>query len=154
MALSVGDRAPDFEAKDTQGNVFRLADQKGKKNVVLFFYPRAFTPGCTTEVCSFRDVYDELDSADTVVVGVSTDDLATQEKFAGAHRLQFPLLGDDDRTIAKAYGAIGLLGSVLGVTKRVTYVIDKQGILRGVFRHELAVDRHIKDVKSTLAAMA
>ena len=78
MALRTGDTAPPIDTQDSQGNPFRLADRKGKKNVVLFFFPRAFTPGCTTEVCSFRDAYDELSQADTDIVGISTDPVERQ----------------------------------------------------------------------------
>lgn len=151
--LRVGDRAPQVEARDTQGNVFRLADRLGQKNVVLFFYPKAFTPGCTAEVCSFRDAYEDFVRADTEIVGVSTDSLDMQERFSGAHRLPFPLLGDPDRRIAHAFDVMGLLRSVLGVTKRATFVIDKQGIIRGVFHHELAIQRHLDDVRDAIAAL-
>jgi len=151
--LRVGDRAPLIEARDTRGNLFRLGDLAGKKNVILFFYPKAFTPGCTAEVCSFRDAYEEFEHADTEIVGVSTDNIDTQERFAGAHRLPFPLLGDNDRAIAKAFDVLGLLRSVLGITKRATFVIDKQGVIRGVFHHELAIERHLDDVRATLASL-
>ena len=152
--LHVGDRAPRFEARDTQGNTFRLDDLAGKKNVVLFFYPKAFTPGCTTEVCSFRDVYDEFQKSDTEVVGVSTDDLDTQERFAGAHRLPFPLLTDNDRKIANGFGVLGFLRALVGMVQRATFVIDKQGVIRGVFHHELAIGRHIEDVRDCLAKLS
>lgn len=151
--LHVGDRAPRFEARDTQGNTFRLDDLAGKKNLVLFFYPKAFTPGCTAEVCSFRDAYDEFERADTEVVGLSTDDLDTQERFAGAHRLPFRLLTDHDRIIAKGFGVLGLLRSLIGMVQRATFVIDKQGVIRGVFHHELAIDRHLADVRACLASI-
>ena len=152
--LHVGDRAPSFEARDTLGHTFRLDDLAGKKNLVLFFYPKAFTPGCTTEVCSFRDVYDEFVQKDTEVVGISTDALDTQEKFAGAHRLPFALLTDQDRKIANAFGVLGLLRSLLGMVQRATFVIDKQGVIRGVFHHELAIGRHIEDVRACLASLS
>lgn len=151
--IQVGESAPPVETRDSQGNLFRLGDRRGKKNVVLFFFPRAFTPGCTTEVCSFRDAYEEFMRADTEVVGVSTDDLETQERFAGAHRLPFPLLGDPDRRIASAFGVMGLVRSLLGITKRATFVIDKQGVVRGVFHHELAVNRHLADVRAVLSSL-
>lgn len=154
MALSVGDKAPAVQARDTQGNDFDLASFRGKKNVVLFFYPKAFTPGCTAEVCSFRDAYDDLVGRDTEVVGVSTDDLDRQEAFAGKHRLPFPLLPDPDKRIAKSFGALGMLRSILNMAARYTFVIDKEGTIRGVFHHELAIERHLDDVKKTLQGLA
>lgn len=154
MGLRVGDTAPDIQAKDTRGNDFKLSDLRGKKHVVLFFYPRAFTPGCTAEVCSFRDAYEELSGKDTEIVGVSTDDLAQQEKFAEAHHLPYPLLADADKRIAKAYGVMGMFRSILGMAGRQTFLIDKTGIIRGVFHHELAVTRHVEDAKQILATLS
>ena len=152
--IRVGDQAPRFEAKDTQGNLFRLEDLRDKKNLILFFYPKAFTPGCTTEVCTFRDAYDEFLRSDTEIVGVSLDSLETQEKFSGAHRLPFPLLGDNDRRISEAYGVIGLFRSILGITQRATFVIDKKGVVRGVFQHEFAIAKHLADVRAALASLS
>ena len=153
MSVRVGDVAPDIQALDHRGQLFRLSEQRGQRNVVLFFYPRAFTPGCTAEVCSFRDAYDELRDGGTELVGVSTDGLDKQAKFAETHRVQYPLLPDADRVVSKAYGVIGLFRSVLGITKRATFVIDKQGVVRGVFHHELDIARHLADVKKTLASL-
>lgn len=150
---NVGDKAPPFEAKDHRGNVVRLDDFKDKKNVVLFFYPKDFTPGCTKEVCSFRDAFSELDAIDTAVIGVSLDDEDSHEQFASKHGLQFPLLSDSSRHISKAYGALGLMSGILSMTKRITFVIDKQGVIRNVFRHELAIEKHLDDVRATLRSL-
>ncbi|MFO0659316.1 MAG: peroxiredoxin [Polyangiaceae bacterium] len=150
---NVGDHAPSFEAKDHRGNLIRLEDFKGKKNIVLFFYPKDFTPGCTKEVCSFRDAFSELEAADTTVIGVSLDDEDSHEQFASKHGLQFPLLADTSRRISKAYGALGMMSGILSMTKRITFVIDKEGIIRNVFRHELAIEKHLDDVRATLRSL-
>lgn len=149
--IAVGDKAPSFDGHDQAGKPLALADFAGKKNVVLYFYPRDFTPGCTKEACTFRDAYDELASADTEVVGVSTDDAESHAKFAAKHRLQFPLLADPDQKVGKAYGVIGgIRGGLFNQAARVTFVIDKQGVVRGVFKHEILVGRHLDDVRETL----
>jgi len=154
MTLRVGDVAPDIQALDHHGQLFRLADLRGKRNLVLFFYPRAFTPGCTTEVCTFRDAYEDLRDQGTELVGVSTDGLEKQAKFAEAHRVPYPLLPDEGRIVSKAYDVIGVFRSLLGITRRVTFVIDKQGVVRGIFHHELDIGRHLVDVKKALASLA
>ena len=105
-----------------------LADFKGK-NVVLFFYPKAMTPGCTIESCGFRDRPKKFTELDTVLIGISTDKLDAQEKFVKKETLTFPLLADPEKTTTKAYGALGLAG----YASRYTFVIDKTGTLRKVY---------------------
>ena len=148
--LRVGEKAPAFAGKDTSNNPLSLADLAGKKNVVLYFYPKDFTPGCTKEACSFRDAWDELSGKDTIVIGVSRDDEQSHADFSNKHRLPFPLLSDPDGAISRRYEVIGGLRGLLGMPKRVTYVIDKQGIVRGVFHHELRVSLHLDDVRRVL----
>jgi thioredoxin-dependent peroxiredoxin len=147
--LKEGDRAPEFSAKLNTGESVSLADYVGKKNVVLFFYPKDFSAGCTKEVCSYRDNYDEIRRLDAVMLGVSYDDNSSHSAFAKEYRLPFPLISDSDRFITKAFGA-ARFGGLLKIPKRVTYVIDKQGIVRKVAHHEVAIDNHIKDVIETL----
>lgn len=127
-----------------------MADFEGKKNVVLYFYPRDFTPGCTKEACSFRDAWDELEGKDTIIIGVSRDDDASHREFASKHRLPFPLVADESGEISRNFDVLGGLRGLLGMPKRVTYVIDKQGIIRGVFHHELRVQLHLDDVRTLL----
>lgn len=148
--LRVGDRAPRFSGKDATGASLSLADFEGKKNVVLYFYPRDFTPGCTKEACSFRDAWDELEGKDTIIIGVSRDDDASHREFASKHRLPFPLVADESGEISRNFDVLGGLRGLLGMPKRVTYVIDKQGIIRGVFHHELRVQLHLDDVRTLL----
>lgn len=126
MALKPGDPAPAFSAKDTEGNTRSLADYRGKK-LILYFYPKDDTPGCTKEACSLRDHRADLEAKNAEVLGVSTDSVASHQKFSQKFGLNFPLLADTDKSVAKAYEAIGGLVGLLGIAKRITYVIDEEG---------------------------
>lgn len=130
MVLKSGEKAPEVEAVDQTGKKIRLKDFRGKK-IVLYFYPKDDTPGCTMEACSFRDDVEEIKKSGTVVLGVSMDDLESHKKFVEKFHLNFPLLVDDKAIVVKKYGA---LGSFFGhpTTKRITYVIDEKGIIRYV----------------------
>src|SRR5262249_59580196 len=99
-ALKVGDTAPPFDVTSRDGKRLRLEDFRGKKQVVLYFYPKDNTPVCTAEACGFRDMYEDLVAADTEVIGVSVDDEASHRGFASRHRVPFPLVSDNDRTLA------------------------------------------------------
>ena len=137
--------------KTADGTTIRLSDYRGRKNVVLYFYPKDFTAGCTAEACTFRDAYDELHRQDTEVIGVSTDSGDSHDRFAQRYGLRFPLLSDPQGTIAGAYGALGALRALLGAAQRITFVIDKNGVIRGAFHHELRVSRHLQQVRDLLA---
>ena len=152
--LKVGQDAPPFEVVATGGKKLALADYRGKKNVVLFFYPKDFTRVCTAEVCGFRDMYEDLASKDTEVIGVSLDSDTSHEKFVQKYSVPYPLVADKDRTLAKSYEAIGGLGSIIGITKRVTYLIDKQGKIVGAFDGTFDADPHLGGVKEALARMS
>lgn len=136
MALNVGDSAPDFSLPDADGTVHRLADLKGQR-VVLYFYPRDNTPGCTKEACAFRDTYEQFQSAGAVVLGVSTDNAKSHAKFTAKHNLPFPLLIDEGGEIAGAYGSYGLKKmygkEYMGIT-RSTFVIAPDGTLEKIYR--------------------
>lgn len=121
MPLTVGTDAPAFTVKDTNGNTVSLSDFAGK-TVVLYFYPKDDTPGCTKQACSFRDANDEYQSKDIVVLGVSRDNESSHQQFTQKYNLNFPLLADTDGTMIKAYDVDGG-----GYAKRVTYVIDGNG---------------------------
>lgn len=121
MPLAVGTNAPAFTAKDTNGNTVSLSDFAGK-TVVLYFYPKDDTPGCTKQACSFRDAQADYQGKDVVVLGVSKDDEASHQAFTQKYSLNFPLLADTDGAIIKAYDVDGG-----GYAKRVTYVIDGSG---------------------------
>ncbi|MCS6913014.1 MAG: peroxiredoxin [Myxococcota bacterium] len=148
--LKVGDPAPDFSATTTEGRTLRLSELRGRK-VVLYFFPKAFTPGCTLETRRFRDAYEDLRSLGAEVIGVSGDSHERQCAFAAAQGVTFPLVGDSDHAIAKSYD---VLWPLFSLARRVTYVIDEDGRIEAVFHHELDVGRHIKDVRAHLQARA
>ncbi len=141
--LHVGDHAPGFELADQQGNIVKLSDFKGKKNIVLYFYPKDETPGCTREACRFRDEYEVFLSHETEVVGVSYDSIKSHQRFADKRKLPFVLLSDRKRKVSKAYGVKNsLMGLLPG---RETFVIDKEGIIRGHFVSQFQAERHIDE---------
>lgn len=122
-------KAPEFSLQDQQGKHHSLQDYRGKW-VVIFFYPKDNTPGCTKEVCSFRDNFELLKAANTVVLGISKDPIVSHQKFAQKHKLPFPLLSDQDNQVAKAFGAWGekkFMGKTYTGTQRNTYLINPKG---------------------------
>lgn len=147
--LQEGSVAPQFTARTSSGTVISLRDFVGKKHVVLFFYPKDFTAGCTAQVCGLRDHYEELLELDAVVFGVSRDDQASHEKFIEAHELPFPLISDPGKSLIKVYGVERLWG-LIDLPKRVTYVIDKEGVIRVAAHHEFVIQNHLKEVLATL----
>jgi len=145
--LQVGDQAPDFTLPTTTGALFHLADQRGQA-VVLYFYPKDDTPGCTAEACSFRDQYQDFQDLGAEVVGVSSDSEASHQKFTQKHRLPFPLLADTGGQIRKLYEVPrALLGLLPG---RVTFVIDKQGIIQYIFNSMSRATDHVVTTKEVL----
>jgi len=144
--LRVGDPAPDFTARTTDGGELKLSGLRGQ-HVVLYFFPKAFTPGCVRETLRFRDAHADIRALGAVVLGVSVDDHQTQCDFAGAHRVPFPMIGDEDTTISKLYD---VLRPFLKLDRRVTYVIDPLGIIRGVFEHEFQISKHLDGVLALL----
>ena len=127
--LSVGQKAPVFELKDQNGNLVRLEDRKGKGWTVLYFYPKAGTPGCTTQACAFRDALKAVTDQNAVVYGVSTDEVAALLNFHDKHRLNFTLLSDPDAKTTEAYG---VKMPVLNMAKRWTFIIDPELMVRDV----------------------
>ena len=147
VGVAAGAQAPDFELADAGGRKVRLSEFRGRKAVVLYFYPKDDTPGCTREACSFRDHYEDFVAAGAEVIGVSSDDGASHERFAKKHRLPFTLLSDEDGAVRKRYGVPATLGLLPG---RVTFVIDAQGVVRHVFNSQLAASRHVEEALRTL----
>ncbi len=143
MALVAGTIAPAFTVKDTDGNTVSLADFAGK-TVVLYFYPKDDTPGCTKEAKSFRDAHEEYQGKDMVVLGVSTDNEASHKKFTEKYGLPFQLLADVDGTITKAYDVDGG-----GYARRVTYVIDGTGKIVQVYE-KVKTDTHAQDILAAI----
>jgi thioredoxin-dependent peroxiredoxin len=134
--LKVGDKAPGFSLPASTGKTISLSDYAGQKRVVLYFYPKDDTPGCTKEACSFRDTLPRIDAKDTVVLGVSADDLKAHDKFIAKYQLNFPLLSDADHKTAEAYGAWGeksMYGKKYFGMIRKTFIIGKDGKLEHVF---------------------
>jgi len=146
--IEAGQPAPDFELPDAEGKRIRLADFRDKKTVVLYFYPKDDTPGCTAEACSFRDSYEEFSDAGAEVIGVSSDSASSHAKFAKRHKLPFTLLSDAKGEVRKKYGVPTTLGLLPG---RVTFVIDKKGIVRHVFNSQLQATRHVSEALAALA---
>lgn len=130
QTAAVHQRAPAFEALDQDGVARQLEEFEGKA-VVLYFYPRDATPGCTEEACAFRDTWARFEEAGAVVIGVSTDDVAAHRDFALEHELPFPLLADTDEAIAEAYG----VPVRMGYAKRMTFLIDGTGVIRRIFEN-------------------
>ena len=147
--LAPGDPAPSFQGTSHDGRQVSLASLRGRI-VVVYFFPKAFTAGCTVETKGFRDNYPELRELGAEVVGVSTDSLATQCEFAKAHSVSFPMIGDADKDIARGFA---VLWPLVGVAKRVTFVIDEAGVIRHVFRHEFQVSKHLDDVLRAVREM-
>jgi peroxiredoxin Q/BCP len=155
MALVVGMQAPEFDVVARQAGAprrIKLSELRGK-NVVLYFYPRDFTPVCTKEACGFRDMYEELQSRDTEVIGVSVDEDASHDRFAAEHQVAFPLVADPQRTLARAYEASSWLRQLMGGTSRITYVIDKHGRIAAVLKSELSAGQHLQGARQALAAL-
>jgi peroxiredoxin Q/BCP len=134
--------APDFSREAHNGQQVSLADFRGKQVVVLYFYPKDGTPVCTKEACGFRDVHEEFARAGAAVIGVSADSLDRHRAFAAEHGLPFLLVSDEDGTLRKAFRVPKPLGLLPG---RVTYVIDKQGIVRHVFSALFSAQRHVTE---------
>jgi peroxiredoxin Q/BCP len=132
--LNTGDKAPDFTAKDQNGNTVSLSDYKGK-NVILYFYPKDDTPGCTAESCDFRDNYQSLLSKGYEVIGVSTDDEKSHKKFETKYSLPFTLIADSEKAIVEAYGVWvekNMYGKQYMGTARTTFIIDGDGTIQHV----------------------
>jgi peroxiredoxin Q/BCP len=140
--VKVGDSAPDFALPNQSGEMVSLKDFIGKKIIVLYFYPRDFSLGCTAEACAFRDSYEVFKEAGAEVVGVSSQSVDSHKRFASSNALQFILLSDEDGRVRKLYGASSAFGLIAG---RVTYVIDKKGIVRHVFSSQLNPTKHIEE---------
>ncbi|AKF06809.1 peroxiredoxin [Sandaracinus amylolyticus] len=148
--LEIGQQAPAFSGRDQNGQDVRSEDLLAKGPVVLYFYPKDFTPGCTREACMFRDAFEDLQGHGATIVGVSADSGESHKRFAERYQLPFSLLSDPDRKLARDYAIVRPLG--LGA-RRVTFVIGRDGKIRGVFHHEISMSRHVTDVKDLLTRM-
>ena len=142
----IGKPAPDFTLPSTSGEPVSLRQFKGKKTVILYFYPKDETPGCTREACDFRDHTEEFDKHNTVVLGVSTDGLDSHKQFMEKHKLPFPLLADEDAAVSRKYGVYkqrNLYGKKYMGIERTTFVIDRTGRIAQIYP-KVKVDGHIE----------
>ena len=140
--IQLGDKAPDFTLQSQSGEPVRLSDRLGERVVVLYFYPKDDTPGCTAEACAFRDNYEVFAEAGAEVIGISSDSADRHAAFAGRHNLPFTLLSDRGGHVRRSYGVPAVLGVIPG---RVTYVIDRQGVVRHVFNSMTNIGQHVGD---------
>jgi peroxiredoxin Q/BCP len=148
--INVGDQAPDFELSDQNGRMVRLRDFRGRKAVVVYFYPKDDTPGCTKEACAFRDQYENFRDAGAEVIGVSSDSEQSHAKFVAKHRLPFTLVADRGGEVRRRYGVPATLGLLPG---RVTFVIDSRGTVRHVFNSQLQATQHVTEALKTLRTL-
>ena len=141
--LRPGDTAPEIDALASDGKRFRLSAQSNKLCTIVYFFPKAFTPGCTKETRRFRDNYPELTLAGASIVGISTDDHQLQCSFADSLRAPFPMIGDADRAISMAYD---VLWPVIARPRRVTFIVNALRTVEAVFQHEVQIAKHRDDV--------
>jgi peroxiredoxin Q/BCP len=149
--VTVGSVAPDFTLPSQWGEMVSLGDSLGKRPMVLFFYPKDNTLGCTKEVCAFRDSFEELGNLDAEVIGISSDSVASHKGFAEKHKLPFTLLSDQGGKVRKLYGVPNSFGLFPG---RVTYVIDKEGVVRNIFSSQIEVEKHVEEALKSLKSIS
>lgn len=145
--MGIGSVAPDFTLRSQSGNRVSLKDFLGRRPVVLFFYPKDDTPGCTKQACAFRDDYGQFGALDAEVLGISSDSVESHRSFAENNDLPFALLSDEGGDVRRLYSVPNTLGLMPG---RVTYVIDREGVVRHIFSSQLAVTRHVEEALGAL----
>ncbi len=147
MAVQVGDKAPDFTLPSQMGDEVTLSEFFGKKNVVLYFYPKDESLGCTKEACAFRDSYQVFADLGAEVLGVSEQNIESHKSFASHHGLPFLLLADTENKVRKLYGVPATMGFIPG---RVTYIVDKKGVVRHIFNSQYQPEKHVEEAKRLL----
>jgi len=150
MTIQVGDHAPDFSLPNQNGETITLSSFRGNKTVVMYFYPKDDTPGCTVESCTFRDSYEDFKEAGAEVIGISSDSPESHQKFAQKHNLPFTLVSDTNSGVRQAYGVPSTLGLLPG---RVTYVIDQEGIIRHIFNAQFNPKAHVEEAMKVLKTL-
>ncbi len=148
--VDAGSKAPDFTLPSQSGEMVNLSDFLGHKPVVLFFYPKDDTLGCTKQARAFRDGYKEFGKLDAEVIGISSDSVESHKGFAEKHSLPFLLLSDEGGKVRKLYGVPSTFGLLPG---RVTYVIDAEGVVRYVFASQLGVEKHVEEAREALGSL-
>lgn len=152
--LRPGQPAPDFDVLASDGRRVALRDFRGRRALILYFYPKDFTIVCTAETCGFRELYEEVKALRAEVVGVSMDTDESHRRFAEAHGIPFPLISDRDGTLTRLYGASGRVRSMLRLPKRLTFVIDDAGIITRVVEAELSARPHLEGAREAIERLA
>ena len=149
--IELGSNVPIFELKDQNGELFKLERVLGKKNLVIFFYPKDDSPGCTREACSFRDQFEVFADADAVIIGINAQPVESHLAFAKKHRLNYTLLSDTGNKVRKLFGVPGsFFGLIPG---RVTYVVNKEGKIAYLFNSQIQAEKHVDDALRILQEM-
>ncbi len=149
-SLKVGDSIPDFTLKDQDGQTFHLKEHLGKAHLIIYFYPKDDTPGCTKEACKFRDEFQDFIDLNAEVIGISSDDIASHKAFAEKYHLPFRLLADTHKKVRKLFGVPKFTGIFPG---RVTYVVDKNGKIVYIFNSMRNAGKHIDEAKKVLKSL-
>ena len=151
MRLKIGDSIPAFSLKDQNGNSFDIAEFFGKKKLVIYFYPKDDTPGCTREACSFSDRFEDFKTVGAEVFGISADSVESHKKFAEKYRLSFSLLSDEGNKVRKLFGVpADLFGLIPG---RVTYIVDYEGKIVHIFNSQFNATKHVEEALAILNEM-
>ncbi|NOX85945.1 MAG: peroxiredoxin [Chlorobi bacterium] len=146
--ITVGSRIPGFTLQDQNGKPFAIDSVLGKKNLVIYFYPKDDTPGCTKEACAFRDQFEDFTNADALVIGISSDDVESHSKFMEKYNLRFTLLSDPDGKLRKQFGVpSSFFGLMPG---RVTYVVNKEGVVIHIFNSQMNSEKHTEEALKAL----
>ncbi len=149
--LVIGSSIPKFELQDQNGKLFSIDSVLGKKNLVIYFYPKDDSPGCTKEACSFRDQFEVFADADAMIIGISAQSVKSHLEFANKHRLNYTLLSDKGNKVRKLFGVpASFFGLIPG---RVTYIFDKEGILKYIFNSQLQAEKHVDEALNILQEM-
>lgn len=149
--VQIGSTIPTFSLNNQEDEIIHIADYIGKHNLVIYFYPKNDTPGCTAEACSFRDEYEDFKLLNAEVIGISSDSPESHKNFAAKYNLSFILLSDKDDKLRKLFGVpTNFLGLLPG---RVTYIVDKKGIVKHVFNSQLNAKKHVSEAKRILSEM-
>ncbi|MFA5047086.1 MAG: peroxiredoxin [Paludibacter sp.] len=148
--IKVGSQVPSFSLKDQNGHEFDINSAKGKHNLVIYFYPKDETPGCTKEACTFRDQFEVFKKEDAVIIGISGQSVASHLEFANKYHLNFTLLSDEGNNVRKLFG---VPASILGMPGRVTYVVNKEGKVVLVFNSQFDAEKHIEEAMKVLKNM-
>ncbi len=152
MSISIGDSCPHFSLQNQDGQTINIQDYFGNKNVVIYFYPKDNTAGCTKEACSFRDAMQDLNNLDCEVVGISADNVASHKAFANQFRLTFNLLSDVGNSVRKSFKVpANLFGLIPG---RVTYIVNKEGKVIHIINSQMNPDKHIKETIEIISSLS